>query len=112
MSVQHSEACRSTILGHVGPQCDAGYPRLSCLSFVWEGESRRQRRGCPCARLREVLWLKAAGVGEREIAAATGCLRSTVQLCLTRAEAAGIGWPLPEVSTFSEEAARVVLNSK
>lgn len=50
----------------------------------------------PVRKIREVLRLKAAGVSEREIAAATGCVRSTVQLCLKRAEAAGIGWPLPE----------------
>ena len=50
----------------------------------------------PVRKIREVLRLQAAGVSEREIAAATGCVRSTVQLCLKRAAAAGIGWPLPD----------------
>lgn len=50
----------------------------------------------PVRKIREVLRLKAAGVSEREIATAVGCVRSTVQLCLKRAEAAGIGWPLPD----------------
>ena len=50
----------------------------------------------PVRKLREVLRLKAAGVSDRKIASAIGCSRSTVQLCLKRAAAAGIGWPLPD----------------
>jgi len=50
----------------------------------------------PARKIREVLRLKAAGVSDRKIAVATGCSRSTVQLCLKRAMAAGIGWPLPD----------------
>jgi len=50
----------------------------------------------PVRKIREVLRLKAAGISDRKIAAAIGCSRSTVQLCLKRAAAAGIGWPLPD----------------
>ena len=50
----------------------------------------------PVRKIREVLRLKAAGVSDRKIAAAVGCSRSTVQLCLKRAAAAGIAWPLPD----------------
>ena len=50
----------------------------------------------PVRKIREVLRLKAAGVSDRKIAAAIGCSRSTVQLCLQRAAAAGVGWPLPD----------------
>ncbi len=47
-------------------------------------------------KIREVLRLKAeARLSDREIAAAIGSARSTVQECLRRARAAGIGWPLP-----------------
>lgn len=49
----------------------------------------------PVRKIREVLWAKAAGVSERDIAAAIGCVRSTVQLCLQRAETAKLVWPLP-----------------
>lgn len=47
-------------------------------------------------KIREIVRLKAAGVSERQIAAAVGVVRSTVQLCLRRAGEAGIGWPLAE----------------
>lgn len=47
-------------------------------------------------KIREVLRLKAAGLSVRRIAAATGGARSTVQDCIVRATAAGLGWPLPE----------------
>ena len=47
-------------------------------------------------KIREVLRLKAeARLSDREIAAAIGSARSTVQECLRRARAAGIAWPLP-----------------
>ena len=47
-------------------------------------------------KIREVLRLKAeARLSDREIAAAIGSARSTVQECLRRARAAGVGWPLP-----------------
>jgi transposase len=47
-------------------------------------------------KIREVLRLKAeARLSDRQIAAVIGSARSTVQECLRRARAAGIGWPLP-----------------
>jgi len=48
----------------------------------------------PVRKIREVLRLKAAGVGDRKIAVAVGSSRSTVQECLRRAREAGIAWPL------------------
>ncbi|MGQ0428763.1 MAG: IS21 family transposase [Gammaproteobacteria bacterium] len=46
-------------------------------------------------KIREVLRLKAERFGDRQIAAAIGSARSTVQECLRRCREAGIGWPLP-----------------
>lgn len=46
-------------------------------------------------KVREILRLRAEGFSEREIAQSVGCARSSVQVCLWRAEQAGIGWPLP-----------------
>jgi transposase len=47
-------------------------------------------------KIREVLRLKTeARFSDRQIAAVIGSARSTVQECLRRARAAGIGWPLP-----------------
>lgn len=47
-------------------------------------------------KIREVLRLKAeARWSDRQIAAAIGSARSTVQECLRRARAAGLSWPLP-----------------
>ena len=50
-------------------------------------------------KIREVLRLKfEARLSDRQIAAAVGSARSTVQECLCRCRKAGIGWPLaPEV---------------
>lgn len=53
-------------------------------------------------KIREVLRLKAAGVSERDIAAAVGVVRSTVQLCLRRAREAGIDWPRAETLNEAE----------
>ena len=50
----------------------------------------------PVRKIREVLRLKAAGVSERQIAATVGVVRSTVQLCVRRAEAAGLSWTTAE----------------
>lgn len=50
----------------------------------------------PVRKIREVLRLKAAGVGDRRIAAAVGSSRSTVQECLRRAREADVRWPLEE----------------
>ena len=47
-------------------------------------------------KIREVLRLKnEAQLSDRQIAAVLGSARSTVQECLKRAKAAGIGWPPP-----------------
>jgi transposase len=51
-------------------------------------------------RVREILRLKyECGASDRAIAVAVGVARSTVQLCLTRAAAAGLAWPLPATLT-------------
>jgi transposase len=46
-------------------------------------------------KIREVLRLRADGFSEREIARSVGCARSSIQICLWRADQAGISWPLP-----------------
>jgi len=45
-------------------------------------------------KIREVLRLRADGYSEREIAQSIGCARSSVQICLWRAEQAAVSWPL------------------
>ncbi len=47
-------------------------------------------------KITEVLRLKAAGISIRDIAASVGAGRTTIFEYLARAEAAGLGWPLPE----------------
>ena len=49
----------------------------------------------PVRKIREVLRLKAAGFSDRQIAVSIGSARSTIQECVRRAIAAGVGWPLP-----------------
>jgi transposase len=59
-------------------------------------------------KIREVLRLKAeARWSDREIAAAIGSARSTVQECLRRARVAGITWPLPAECDDEALAARL-----
>jgi transposase len=59
-------------------------------------------------KIREVLRLKAeARLSDREIAAAIGSARSTVQECLRWARPAGIGWPLPAECDDEDLAARL-----
>ena len=49
-------------------------------------------------RIREVLRLKAEGLSDRQIAAAIGSARSTVQECIRRCRDDGLVWPLaPEL---------------
>jgi len=48
----------------------------------------------PVRKIREVLRLKAEGFSDRQIAAAIGSARSTVQECIRRARDAGVTWPL------------------
>lgn len=47
-------------------------------------------------KITEVLRLKAAGMSMRDVAASVGVGKTTVYEYLARADAAGIGWPLPE----------------
>jgi IS30 family transposase len=49
----------------------------------------------PVRKIREVLRLKTDGFSDRQIAAAIGSARSTVQECVRRARTAGVPWPLP-----------------
>ena len=48
----------------------------------------------PVRKIREVLRLKAEGLSDRQIAAAIGSARSTVQECLRRCREEGLVWPL------------------
>lgn len=47
-------------------------------------------------KIKEVLRLRAAGMSPRDIALSIGAGKSTVYEYIARADAAGIGWPLPE----------------
>ena len=47
-------------------------------------------------KIREILRLKFSGLSPRQIAASVGSALSTIQECLRRAVAAGLGWPLPD----------------
>ena len=46
--------------------------------------------------VRDVIRMKAAGLGSREIARWVDVAPSTVRLTIRRAVAAGLGWPLPD----------------
>jgi transposase len=46
-------------------------------------------------KIREILRLRAEGFSERDIAGSVGVARSSIQICLWRAERAGVGWPPP-----------------
>ena len=48
----------------------------------------------PVRKIREVLRLKAEGLSDRQIAAAIGSARSTVQECISRCRQVGLAWPL------------------
>src|ERR1700685_4008774 len=48
----------------------------------------------PVRKIRQVLRLKAEGFSDRQIAAAIGSARSTVQECARRGRDAGLTWPL------------------
>jgi len=53
------------------------------------------RKKLAMRKISEILRLRAAGMTQREIAASVGVSRSTAHEYLARAEAAGVGWPLP-----------------
>jgi transposase len=54
------------------------------------------RKRLSMRKIKEALRLKAAGLGNREIAASIGAGKTTVYEILARAEGAGISWPLPD----------------
>ena len=59
-------------------------------------------------RVRQILRLKLeCGASDRAIAVAVSVARSTVQLCLLRAAAAGLSWPLP--ATLTEQGLEALL---
>ncbi len=65
----------------------------------------------PMRCVREILRLKhERGSSDRAIARSTGVARSTVGDYLTRAAAAGLGWPLPE--TLGDGALEALLFAK
>src|SRR5947209_1199031 len=53
----------------------------------------------PMRKVRDVLRLKAVGLGKRKIAASLGISATAVGGCLRRAREARIGWPLSEELT-------------
>ncbi len=53
----------------------------------------------PMRKVRDVLRLKAVGLGKRKIAASLGISATAVGGCLRRAREAGIAWPLTEEMT-------------
>ncbi|SRR5579883_701835 len=66
------------------------------VSFPQAGEIKKvAQERLSVRRIREILRLQAEGFSERQIARSVGCARSSVQICLWRAERAGVGWPLP-----------------
>lgn len=54
------------------------------------------RKRLPVRKIEEILRLRAEGVSAPRIATSIGAGRTTVYEYLARADAAGIGWPLPE----------------
>jgi hypothetical protein len=65
------------------------------LFFAGKGEQRWPKRCCRCARYERCCGFGAQGYSEREIARSVGCSRSSVQICLWRAERVGVSWSLP-----------------
>ena len=47
-------------------------------------------------KIKEVLRLRAQGLSDRKVARSVKVARTTVRRIRRRAEAAGLGWPLPE----------------
>lgn len=54
------------------------------------------RKKLPVRKINEILRLRAEGMSVRDIALSSGAGKTTVYEYLARAEAAGIGWPLPD----------------
>src|SRR5579883_368932 len=65
------------------------------VSFPQAGEIKKvAQERLSVRRIREILRLQAEGFSERQIARSVGVARSSVQICLWRAERAGVGWPI------------------
>ena len=61
----------------------------------------------PMRKVRDVLRLKAVGLGKRKIAASLGISATAVGGCLRRAREAGVAWPLAEEMTDEALEARL-----
>lgn len=57
------------------------------------------RKKLPMRKITEVLRLNAQGLSQRQIALSAGMSKTTVREYLSRAEKAGVGWPLAEAVT-------------
>jgi transposase len=57
------------------------------------------RKKLPMRKITEVLRLNAQGLSQRQIALSAGMSKTAVREYLSRAERAGVGWPLPEAMT-------------
>src|SRR6204780_3360322 len=96
MPARDFTACRSNVSRHVGPVREVGQPQglpwslFPSGSRSWVAQARLSVR-----KIREILRLRAEGFSEREMARGVGVARSSIQICLWRAERAGIGWPVP-----------------
>src|SRR3984893_5722312 len=86
---------RSTVSWHVGPVREVGQPRVPWSLFRRERRSSVAQARLSMRKIREILRLRAEGFSEREIAGSVGVARSSIQICLWRAERAGVGWPPP-----------------
>src|ERR1700691_3672205 len=96
MSVQHFTRFRPGISRHVGPVREVGQPqRLPWVSFSIGKEIEVAQARLSVRKIREILRLRAEGFSERDIASSVGVARSSIQICLWRAERAGVGWPPP-----------------
>ena len=96
MSVHDFTACRSSVSWHVGPVREVGQPqRATVVSFSIGKEIAVAQARLSVRKIREILRLRAEGFSERDIAGSVGVARSSIQICLWRAERAGVGWPPP-----------------
>ena len=66
----------------------------------------------PMRKIRDVLRLKASGLGKRKIAASLGISATAAGDCLQRARWAGLSWPLPDGLTDERLEARLYLPPK
>src|SRR5262249_59425374 len=72
---------------------------------LWTRERDMAQERLPMRKVREVLRLKAAGLGKRKIAASLGVSATAAGACLRRAREAGIAWaPAEELTHEALEA--------